>query len=47
MINIGAQVHVRPEEIERKTAEMTNAVCLYTAGAQHPPNSVMYDFYFM
>lgn len=47
MIDIAAQVHVKPDELERKTAEMTNAVCLYTAGAQHPPNQVMYDFYFM
>lgn len=47
MVAIAAQVHVRPDELERKTAEMTNAVCLYTAGAQHPPNKVMFDFYYM
>ena len=47
MTKIGAQVHVKPDELERKTAEMTNAVCYYTAGAQHPPNKVMFDFYYM
>ena len=47
MINLAAQFHIKPEELEEKTAEMTNAVCYYTAGAQHPPNMVMYDFYFM
>lgn len=47
MIDYAAQFHVRTDELEEKTAEMTNAVCLYTAGAQHPPNIVMYDFYFM
>lgn len=47
MVNIASQVHVKPGNIELKNAEMTNAVCLYTAGAQHPPNQVMYDFYFM
>lgn len=47
MATIAAQVHVKLDELERKTAEMINAVCLYTSGAQHPPNSVMFDFYFM
>lgn len=46
-INYAAQVHVNPNELDQKTAEMTNAVCYYTAGAQHPPNMVMWDFYFM
>lgn len=35
------------EELERRCAEMTNAVSYYSAGAQHPPNMVMWDFYFM
>lgn len=47
MIDYAAQFHVKANELEEKTAEMTNAVCYYTAGAQHPPNMVMYDFYFM
>lgn len=47
MVEIAAQYHVKPDELEEKTAEMTNAVCYYTAGAQHPPNMVMFDFYYM
>lgn len=47
MITIASQVHVKPDELELKTAEMTNAVCFFTAGAQHPPNKVMFDFYYM
>lgn len=47
MVELAAQFHVKPEELEAKTAEMTNAVCYYTAGAQHPPNMVMFDFYYM
>ena len=47
MIKIAAQYHVNADELDEKTAEMTNAVCYYTAAAQHPPNMVMYDFYFM
>lgn len=47
MIKIAAEYTVKPEELEEKTAEMTNAVCYYTAAAQHPPNMVMWDFYFM
>ncbi len=47
MIKYASQFHVKPEELEQKLAEMTNAVCYYTAGAQHPPNMVMFDFYYM
>ena len=47
MISYAAQFRVKPEELEEKTAEMTNAVCYYTAGAQNPPHRVMYDFYYM
>ena len=47
MLKIAAQYHAKPDKLEEKTAEMTNAVCYYTAAAQHPPNMVMYDFYFM
>lgn len=35
------------EELERKTAEMIDAVIYYTAGAQRPPKQVKFDFYFM
>ncbi len=47
MVKYAAQFHVQPDQLDEKTAEMTNAVCYYTAGAQHPPNMVMWDFYFM
>ncbi len=47
MTELAAQYHVKAEELDEKTAEMTNAVCYYTAGAQHPPNMVMFDFYYM
>ena len=47
MISYAAQYRVDPTDLQEKTAEMTNAVCLYTAGAQHPPNIVMFDFYYM
>ena len=47
MAELAGQYHVKPEELEDKTAEMTNAVCYHTAGAQHPPNMVMFDFYYM
>lgn len=47
MLKIAAQYKVKPEELDEKTAEMINAVCYYTSGAQHPPQIVMYDFYFM
>ncbi|KAK5164076.1 uncharacterized protein LTR77_010167 [Saxophila tyrrhenica] len=47
MTELAAQFHVKPDELNEKTAEMTNAVCYYTAGAQHPPNMVMFDFYYM
>ena len=47
MLEYASQFHVNPDELDQKTAEMTNAVCYYSAGAQHPPNIVMYDFYFM
>jgi hypothetical protein len=35
------------KELERKTAEMINAVIYYSAGAQRPPKQVKFDFYFM
>lgn len=41
MVKYAAEFTVKPDELEEKTAEMTNAVCLYTAAAQHPPNMIM------
>jgi hypothetical protein len=47
MVGYAAQYNVKEDELEEKLAEMTNAVCYYTAGAQHPPNMIMFDFYYM
>nr|POE51515.1 oxidoreductase afly [Quercus suber] len=47
MVHIGAQVHVPSDELELKTAEMTNATAYYTGGAQRPDRVVKYDFYYM
>jgi hypothetical protein len=33
--------------LEEKTAEMINAASYFTACAQHPPNKIMFDFYYM
>lgn len=47
MIRHLAQVRIDPAELEQKTAEMINMVGYFCAGSQHPPNVVMFDFYFM
>ena len=47
LVDYMSQVHVKPEELEEKTAEMTNAVAYYTAGAQRKDKMVRYDFYFI
>jgi hypothetical protein len=47
MIDYLAQVRVKPEDLERKTAEMTNACIYYTGGAQRSDRMVKYDFYYI
>ncbi|KAK5108264.1 hypothetical protein LTR62_008648 [Meristemomyces frigidus] len=47
MVAIASKFRVDPGELERKTAEMTNAVAYYTAGAQREQHIRKYDFYFM
>ncbi|GIZ49398.1 hypothetical protein CKM354_001242800 [Cercospora kikuchii] len=47
LIDIISQVRIKPSDLESKTAEMTNAAILYTAGAQRPNKTVKFDFYFM
>ncbi|KAK4615670.1 Baeyer-Villiger oxidase ptaJ [Fulvia fulva] len=47
MIDIAAQVCVKPEELQEKTAEMTNAVAYYTGGAQKADKAVKFDFYYI
>ncbi|EON62989.1 hypothetical protein W97_02215 [Coniosporium apollinis CBS 100218] len=47
MIKYASQYVVHPEELEEKTAEMTNAAIYYTGAAQHPPHQIKFDFYYM
>ena len=47
MIKYASQWKVGEHELETKTAEMVNAAAYFTAGAQHPPKIVKYDFYYM
>ncbi|KAK4546135.1 hypothetical protein LTR36_002272 [Oleoguttula mirabilis] len=47
MIEYASQFRVKPDELERKTAEMTNAAAYYTAGAQRADKMIKYDFYYM
>ncbi|RDW88323.1 hypothetical protein BP6252_00355 [Coleophoma cylindrospora] len=47
MIKHAAQWSVSSTTLEEKTAEMINASVYFTAGAQHPPKQVKFDFYYM
>lgn len=47
MIHYASMVKVRPEDLERKCAEMTNAAAYFTAGSQRKDKAVKFDFYFM
>ena len=47
MIHYASQFTVSPSQLEEKTAEMINTLIWYTAGAQHPPKQVKFDFYYM
>ncbi|TKA45090.1 hypothetical protein B0A54_03384 [Friedmanniomyces endolithicus] len=47
MVSYTSQYRVEPDELERKTAEMVNAVAYYTAGAQREGYERKYDFYFI
>ncbi|CAF9922935.1 MAG: hypothetical protein HETSPECPRED_005195 [Heterodermia speciosa] len=47
MITYASQYKVSENELEEKTAEMTNAAVYFTGGAQHPPKQVKIDFYYM
>ncbi|KAK4561025.1 hypothetical protein LTR86_004980 [Recurvomyces mirabilis] len=46
MISVASQFRVKSGELERKTAEMTNAAVYYTAGAQRETHERKYDFYY-
>ncbi|KAL8793120.1 MAG: hypothetical protein Q9195_004326 [Heterodermia aff. obscurata] len=47
MITYASQYKVSEDELEEKTAEMTNAAVYFTGGAQHPPKQIKFDFYYM
>jgi hypothetical protein len=47
MIHHASQFHVKPDDLERKTAEHINAVAYFTAGAQRPEFQRKYDFYYV
>ncbi|OTA23541.1 hypothetical protein BTJ68_12650 [Hortaea werneckii EXF-2000] len=47
MVQHTSQYHVRPDELELKTAEMINATAYYTAGAQREGKAIKWDFYYM
>ncbi|KAF2106589.1 hypothetical protein BDV96DRAFT_507582 [Lophiotrema nucula] len=47
MTKYASQYLVLEENLEEKTAEMINAAVYYTGAAQHPPNQVKFDFYYI
>ncbi|KAH0840397.1 Oxidoreductase AflY [Fonsecaea pedrosoi] len=47
MISLASQWHVRPDELEQKTAEMINAAVYFTGAAQKPTKQVKFDFFYM
>ncbi|KAK5134324.1 hypothetical protein LTR08_006753 [Meristemomyces frigidus] len=47
MVEVASQFRLKPGELERKTAEMTNATAYYTAGAQRADKIIKFDFFYM
>jgi len=47
MVSYTSQYHVKPEELEEKTAEMINAAAYFTGGAQRKRHAVKFDFFYM
>lgn len=47
MIGYASQYHIKPSELEEKTAEMINAATYFTGGAQRKRHAVKFDFFFM
>ncbi|KAF2467859.1 uncharacterized protein BDR25DRAFT_291277 [Lindgomyces ingoldianus] len=47
MIRIASQYFAVEEELDKKVAEMVDAVVYYTAAAQHPPSIPKIDFFYM
>ncbi|EXJ74684.1 uncharacterized protein A1O5_01378 [Cladophialophora psammophila CBS 110553] len=47
MISLASQWHVKPDELEQKTAEMINAGIYFTGAAQKPTKQIKFDFFYM
>lgn len=47
IVSYACQWHVKPSELEEKTAEMINAAAYFTGGAQKPGKAIKYDFFYM
>jgi len=47
MVTYTSQYHVKPEELEEKTAEMINGAAYFTGGAQRKDHAVKFDFFYM
>jgi hypothetical protein len=47
MIQLAAQWTAKPDELEQKAAEVVSFAAYMTATAQHPPNIVKMDFFYM
>jgi hypothetical protein len=47
MVSYASQYHIKPEQLEEKTAEMINAAAYFTGGAQRKRHVVKFDFFYM
>lgn len=47
MVSYTSQYHIKPAELEEKTAEMINAAAYFTGGAQRKTRAVKFDFFYM
>lgn len=47
MTSLAAQFHVKPEELEERTAEMIDVCAYFMGGAQWPGKEIKFDFFYM
>lgn len=47
MISLASQWHVKPDDLEQKTAEMINAAVYFAGASQRPDKQVKFDFFYM
>lgn len=47
MVSYTSQYHIKPEELDEKTAEMINAAAYFTGAAQRKRHAVKFDFFYM